>query len=74
MRKFLPHPTTFGPKVVAISARNTKSIQNLQTLQGYIFRILHFATKLCNFTNALSNCGDLFASPCLVLKLLYNGN
>jgi hypothetical protein len=32
--------TFFGPNV-----------QNLQTLQGYIFRILeHFATKLCNFT------------------------
>jgi hypothetical protein len=29
-----------------------KSIQNLQTLQGYVFRILqHFATKLCNFTH-----------------------
>jgi hypothetical protein len=29
-----------------------KSIQNLQTLEGYIFYILqHFATKLCNFTN-----------------------
>jgi hypothetical protein len=29
-----------------------KSTQNLQTLQGYIFRILqHFATKLCNFTH-----------------------
>jgi hypothetical protein len=43
--------TTFGPKmVVLISAR--KSIQNLQTLQGLIFRILqHFATKLCNFTH-----------------------
>jgi hypothetical protein len=26
-----------------------KSVQNMQTLQGYIFRILqHFATKLCN--------------------------
>jgi hypothetical protein len=23
---------------------------------------------------ALSSCGDLFASPCLVLKLVYNGN
>ena len=46
-------PTTFGPKMVVISARNTKySIQNLQILQGYIFRILqHFATKLCNFTH-----------------------
>jgi hypothetical protein len=31
--------------------RNYKLIQNLQILQGYIFRILqHFATKLCNFT------------------------
>jgi hypothetical protein len=29
-----------------------KSIQNLQTLQGYIFRILqNFATKLCNSTH-----------------------
>ena len=36
--------TTFGPKMVAISARNTKVYK--------IFRILqHFATKLCNFTN-----------------------
>jgi hypothetical protein len=42
--------TIFDPNVVAISARN-ESIQNLQTLQGYIFHILqHFATKLCNFT------------------------
>jgi hypothetical protein len=42
-----------------------KSIQNLQTLQGYIFRILqHFATKLCNnlLILALSSCGHLFAS------------
>ena len=29
-----------------------KHIQNMQTLQGYIFRILqHFVTKFCNFTN-----------------------
>jgi hypothetical protein len=29
-----------------------RSIQNFQTLQGYIFRILqHFTTKLCNFTH-----------------------
>ena len=29
-----------------------KNIQNLQTLQAYIFRILqYFATKLGNFTN-----------------------
>ena len=40
--------TTFEPKVVQISARNTK----IQNLQGYIFRVLqHFTTKLCNFTN-----------------------
>jgi hypothetical protein len=56
-----------------------KSIQNLQTLQGYIFCILqHFATKLCTFTHFsmlfLSSCSDLFASPCLVVKLVYNGN
>jgi hypothetical protein len=31
-----------------------KHIQNLQTLQGYIFKALqHFATKLCNFTNSI---------------------
>jgi hypothetical protein len=60
-------PTTFGPKVVAISARNTKSIQNLQTLQGYIFRILqHFATKLCNFTNF----SMLFLAVLIYLHLL----
>ena len=29
-------PMTFGPKMVAISVRNKKNIQNLQTLQGYI--------------------------------------
>jgi hypothetical protein len=76
----------FRPKlnVVGISAHNTKfanfaSIQNLRTLQGYIFHILqHFTTKLCNFNNfsmySMLFCGDLFASPCLVLKLVYNGN
>ena len=32
--------------------RNTKVVQNLQTSQAYIFRILqYFATKLGNFTN-----------------------
>jgi hypothetical protein len=31
-----------------------KSIQNFQTLQGYIFYILqHFANKLCNFANLI---------------------
>ena len=43
--------TTIGVKVVQISARNTKNIQNWQILPGYIFRIIqHFATKFCNFT------------------------
>ena len=53
-----------------------QKLQNLQILQGYIFRILqHFATKPCNFTNFsalfLAVHGDSFASPCLVLKLVY---
>jgi hypothetical protein len=46
--------TIFEPKMVTISARNTNIyiIQNMQTSQGYIFRILqHFVTKFCNFTN-----------------------
>jgi hypothetical protein len=45
--------TIFEPKMVTISTRNIyKHIQNLQTLQGYIFQALqHFATTFCNFTN-----------------------
>ena len=44
--------TTFEPKVVKPSARNTKSIQNLQTSHCYVFLTLqHFATKLCDFSN-----------------------
>jgi hypothetical protein len=72
--------TTFGPKMVRSNFQTQyKSTQNFKILQGYIFRILqHFATKLCNFTHfstyALSSCGELFAPPCLVLKLVYNGN
>jgi hypothetical protein len=51
--------TTFGPKMVAI--------QNLQTLQGYIFRILqHFATKLGKFTNF----SMLFLAVVIYLHLL----
>jgi hypothetical protein len=43
-----------------------KSIQNLKTLQGYIFRILqHFATKLCNFTN----CSMLFLAVVIYLHI-----
>ena len=41
-----------GDDCVSLSLAQYKYIQNSQTLQGYIFRILHpFATKLCNFTN-----------------------
>ena len=41
--------TTFGVKVVQISARNVEMYTKLVLFQGYIFRILqHFATKLCN--------------------------
>jgi hypothetical protein len=46
--------TIFGSKMVTISARNTVQtyIQNMQTSQGYIFRILqHFVTKFYSFTN-----------------------
>jgi hypothetical protein len=58
--------TIFAPNVpVGISARNTKVY--LQTLQGYIFRILqHFATKLCNFTHF----SMLFLAVVLYLHLL----
>ena len=39
-------------KTVSIFRTQYKSVQNSQTLQGYIFLILqHFATKLCNFSN-----------------------
>jgi hypothetical protein len=39
--------------MVTISARSIyKHIQNMQTSQGYIFRILqYFVTKFCNLTN-----------------------
>jgi hypothetical protein len=57
--------TIFAPNVVGSSARNTKVY--LQTLQGYIFRILqHFATKLCNFTHF----SMLFLAVVLYLHLL----
>jgi hypothetical protein len=42
----------FRPKCGTFSRAQYKLIQNLQILQGYIFRILqHFAAKLCNCTN-----------------------
>jgi hypothetical protein len=44
-----------------------KSIQNLHTLQGYIFRILqHFATNLCIFTHF----SMLFLAVVIYLHLL----
>jgi hypothetical protein len=44
-----------------------KSIQNLQTLQGYNFRTLqHFATNLRYFTN----CRMLFLAVVIYLHLL----
>ena len=44
--------TIFGSKMVTIPHVIQTYIQNMQTSQGYIFRILqHFVTKFCNFTN-----------------------
>jgi hypothetical protein len=62
------HLSYLGPNVVGISApAQYKSIQNLQTLQGYIFLIFqHFATKLCNFTNF----SMLFLAMVIYLHLL----
>jgi hypothetical protein len=63
--------------VVAISTHNTKVYKISKFCKAIFSGILqHFTTKLCNFTHlyALSSRGDLFASPCLVLKLVYNGN
>ena len=48
--------TTFGPKMVAISARNTKvgytKFANFALLYFFAFcNISHAITKFCNFTN-----------------------
>ena len=56
-----------------------KYIQNLQTLQGYIFGILqHFATKLCFSTNfrilSLAVVKDYFRSSYLVRNIVYYAN
>ena len=48
----------FGPNVV----RGVSQPYRNQTFQFYSFQY------------ALSSCCVLFASPCLVLKLVYNGN
>jgi hypothetical protein len=61
-----------GLNVVAISAAIYKSIQNLRTLQGYIFRILqHFATKLCTFTHFSMLFPGIYFF-CQNKKLVYN--
>ena len=47
-RKAYNFAANLGLNILGLSAR--KYVQNLQTLDGYVFRILqHFATKLCNF-------------------------
>jgi hypothetical protein len=63
--------TIFGPNVVAISTHNTKVYKICKAIY-----FPHFTTFRNQFilVHALSSCGDLFASPCLVLKLVYNGN
>jgi hypothetical protein len=70
--------TTFGPKMVAISARNTKVYKICEICKAifssfYNISQPNFAILLVLVNYALSSCGDLLASPCLVLKLLYNG-
>jgi hypothetical protein len=70
--------TIFGPDVIAISAHNT-NVYKIWKLCNAIFSSFYnisrpnFAILLilvCSFYS----CGDLFASPCLVLTLVYNGN
>jgi hypothetical protein len=61
----------FRPKCgTAISARNTKVYKICELCKPYRNQTLQFYS----FQYALSSCCDLFASPCLVLKLVYNGN
>ena len=54
-------------------------MQNLQTSQGYIFRILQdFATKLCHFSNFkvlfLAVAKDFVLPACLVRALVFYAN
>jgi hypothetical protein len=71
--------TIFSPIVVGISTRNTK-VYKICKLCKAIFSAFYnisqpnFAILLILVLYALSSCGDLFASPCLVLKLVYNMN
>jgi hypothetical protein len=54
------------------------AIQKYTKFANFARLYIFLATKLCNFTHFcmlfLAACGDLFASPCLVLKLVYNGS
>jgi hypothetical protein len=45
--------TIFGSKMVTISARKYKHIQNKQTSQGYIFRILFYFKYFILFLSSL---------------------
>jgi hypothetical protein len=64
--------TTFGPKMVTISARNIqKYIKFANFARLYFPHFTTFRNHTLQFYSskyALSSCGDLFASPCLVLK------
>jgi hypothetical protein len=69
--------TMFGPNVVAISARNTKVYKICELCKPYFPHFTTFSDQtlqIYSFQYALSSCGDLFASPCIVLKLVYTGN
>ena len=64
--------TTFGPKMVTISARNTKvgytKFANFASLYFFTFcNISHAITKLCNFTNfsMLFLAVVIYLHPCL---------
>ena len=71
-------PTTFGPKMVAISACNTKVYKICKLCKAIVSvfynisppQLVILLILVCSFYS----CGDLFASPCLVLKLVYNEN
>jgi hypothetical protein len=64
--------------MVVITARNTK-VHKICKLCKAIFSAFYnisqpnFAILLILVRSFRSSCDDLFASPCLVLKLVYNG-
>jgi hypothetical protein len=64
------------PTTLAISARNTKVYKICKLCKpifSAFYNISQQTLQFYSFWYALSSCGDLFASPCLVLKLVYNG-